>query len=171
MLLIRRQDAANSSVRAGSAVLALIGRRPITQLTIHAGDHAKEVRKLLSPITAEGGCEHCWRDNVSMKVDTVFYFNVVNPERVVVQVQKSLPATNMLAQTILRAVLGQHELDEMLAERKNLSEDVQSNLDAQTETRGIRVANVEIRTVELTQNIVRAIAKQAENALCKSVQY
>jgi regulator of protease activity HflC (stomatin/prohibitin superfamily) len=101
-------------------------------------------------------------DNVSMKVDAVLYFNVVNPERAIIQVQHYLPATNMLAQTTLRAVLGQHELDEMLSERKKLSTDVQSILDAQTETWGIKVSNVEIRTVELTDNMVRAIAKQAE---------
>jgi len=102
------------------------------------------------------------RDNVSMKVDAVLYFNVVNPERAIIQVQNYLPATNMLAQTTLRAVLGQHELDEMLSERKKLSTDVQSILDSQTETWGIKVTNVEIRTVELTENMVRAIAKQAE---------
>lgn len=102
------------------------------------------------------------RDNVSMKVDAVLYFNVVNPEHAIIQVQRYLPATVMLAQTTLRAVLGQHELDEMLSERKKLSTDVQSILDAQTETWGIKVSNVEIRTVELTDNMVRAIAKQAE---------
>jgi regulator of protease activity HflC (stomatin/prohibitin superfamily) len=102
------------------------------------------------------------RDNVSMKVDAVLYFNVVNPERAVIKVQNFVPATNMLAQTTLRAVLGQHELDEMLSERKKLSADVQSILDAQTEAWGIKVSNVEIRTVELTENMVRAIAKQAE---------
>ena len=102
------------------------------------------------------------RDNVSMKVDAVLYFNVVDPARAIIHVQRYLPATNMLAQTTLRAVLGQHELDEMLAERKKLSADVQSILDAQTETWGIKVSNVEIRTVELTDNMVRAIAKQAE---------
>ena len=102
------------------------------------------------------------RDNVSMKVDAVLYFNVVNPERAIINVQNFMPATNMLAQTTLRAVLGQHELDEMLSERKKLSADVQSILDAQTETWGIKVNNVEIRTVELTDNMVRAIAKQAE---------
>ena len=101
-------------------------------------------------------------DNVSMKVDAVLYFNVTDPERAIIRVQNFLPATNMLAQTTLRAVLGQHELDEMLSERKKLSEDVQSILDAQTETGGIKVSNVEIRTVELTENMVRAIAKQAE---------
>jgi len=102
------------------------------------------------------------RDNVSMKVDAVLYFNVADPERAVIRVQDYLPATNMLAQTTLRAVLGQHELDEMLSERKKLSADVQAILDTQTETWGIKVSNVEIRTVELTDNMVRAIAKQAE---------
>jgi regulator of protease activity HflC (stomatin/prohibitin superfamily) len=102
------------------------------------------------------------RDNVSMKVDAVLYFRVVDPEKAIIQVQDYLPATNMLAQTTMRAVLGQHELDEMLAERKKLSVDVQAILDSQTETWGIKVSNVEIRTVELTENMVRAIAKQAE---------
>jgi regulator of protease activity HflC (stomatin/prohibitin superfamily) len=102
------------------------------------------------------------RDNVSMKVDAVLYFKVSDPERAIIQVQDYLPATNMLAQTTLRAVLGQHELDEMLSERKKLSTDVQSILDSQTEIWGIKVSNVEIRTVELTENMVRAIAKQAE---------
>jgi regulator of protease activity HflC (stomatin/prohibitin superfamily) len=101
-------------------------------------------------------------DNVSMKVDAVLYFKVVDPERAIIQVQNYLPATNMLAQTTLRAVLGQHELDEMLSERKKLSTDLQEILDTQTETWGIKVSNVEIRTVELTENMVRAIAKQAE---------
>ena len=102
------------------------------------------------------------RDNVSMKVDAVLYFSVVNSERAIIKVQSYLPATDMLAQTTLRSVLGQHDLDEMLSERKKLSTDVQSILDAQTETWGIKVSNVEIRTVELTENMVRAIAKQAE---------
>jgi len=102
------------------------------------------------------------RDNVSIKVDAVLYFAVSNPERAIIQVQDYLPATNMLAQTTLRAVLGQHELDEMLSERKKLSTDVQDILDTQTEAWGIKVSNVEIRTIELGENMVRAIAKQAE---------
>jgi len=101
-------------------------------------------------------------DNVSMKVDAVLYFKVVNPERAIIQVQNFLPATQMLAQTTMRAVLGQHDLDEMLSERVKLNADVQGILDGQTETWGIKVTNVEIRTVELTENMVRAIAKQAE---------
>jgi regulator of protease activity HflC (stomatin/prohibitin superfamily) len=102
------------------------------------------------------------RDNVSMKVDAVLYFKVVDAERAIIQVQSFLPATQMLAQTTLRAVLGQHELDEMLSERVKLNVDVQTILDSQTEAWGIKVTNVEIRTVELTDNMVRAIAKQAE---------
>jgi regulator of protease activity HflC (stomatin/prohibitin superfamily) len=102
------------------------------------------------------------RDNVSMKVDAVLYFNVVDPEHAIIKVQDFKPATNMLAQTTLRAVLGQHDLDEMLSERKKLSVDVQSILDSATEAWGVKVSNVEIRTVELTDNMVRAIAKQAE---------
>ena len=101
-------------------------------------------------------------DNVSMKVDAVLYFKVVDPQRAIIQVQQFLPATKMLAQTTLRAVLGQHELDEMLAERVKLNVDVQTILDSQTEAWCIKVTNVEIRTVELTENMVRAIAKQAE---------
>jgi regulator of protease activity HflC (stomatin/prohibitin superfamily) len=97
-----------------------------------------------------------------MKVDAVLYFRVVDPEKAVIQVEHFLPATNMLAQTTLRAVLGQHELDEMLSERQKLNTDVQAIVDAQTEAWGIKVSNVEIRTVELTENMVRAIAKQAE---------
>jgi len=102
------------------------------------------------------------KDNVSMKVDAVLYFNVSDAEHAIIKVQDFMPATVMLAQTTLRAVLGQHQLDEMLSERTKLNEDVQSILDAQTETWGIKVSNVEIRTVELTENMIKAIAKQAE---------
>jgi regulator of protease activity HflC (stomatin/prohibitin superfamily) len=102
------------------------------------------------------------RDNVSMKVDAVLYFNVINPEHAIIKVQQYMPATVMLAQTTLRAVLGQHPLDEMLSERKKLSQDLQGILEGQTEVWGIKISNVEIRTVELTENMIRAIAKQAE---------
>lgn len=102
------------------------------------------------------------RDNVSMKVDAVLYFRVVDPEKAVIQIEQYLPATNMLAQTTLRSVLGEHELDEMLSERNKLNADIQTIVDAQTEAWGIKVSNVEIRTVELTENMIRAIAKQAE---------
>ncbi len=102
------------------------------------------------------------KDNVSMKVDAVLYFRVVDAEKAIIQVEQYLPATNMLAQTTLRSVLGEHELDEMLSERIKLNEDVQAIVDAQTEAWGIKVSNVSIRTVELTENMIRAIAKQAE---------
>jgi regulator of protease activity HflC (stomatin/prohibitin superfamily) len=102
------------------------------------------------------------KDNVSMKVDAVLYFNVANAERAIIAVQEFRAATVMLAQTTLRSVLGQHALDEMLSERTKLNADVQEILDSQTEAWGIKVSNVEIRTVELTENMVRAIAKQAE---------
>ena len=109
------------------------------------------------------------RDNVSMKVDAVLYFKVSDPERAIIQVQDYLPATNMLAQTTLRAVLGQHELDEMLAERKKLSADVQSIIDIQTETWGIKVSNVEIRTVELTENMTRRLSEGKSIAIAAAL--
>jgi len=101
-------------------------------------------------------------DNVSMKVDAILYFNVVDAERAIIKVQDFLPATKMLAQTTLRSVLGQHALDDMLSERKKLSSDVQAIVDVQTELWGIKVTNVELRTMDLTENMIRAIAKQAE---------
>ncbi len=97
-----------------------------------------------------------------MKVDAILYFRVVDAEKAIVQVENYIGATNMLAQTTLRSVLGQHELDEMLAKRTDLNADVQSTLDVQTESWGIKVISVEIREVQLTENMVRSIAKQAE---------
>ncbi|NMG36108.1 slipin family protein [Azoarcus sp. TTM-91] len=102
------------------------------------------------------------RDNVSVKVNAVVYFRVVDPQRAIIQVENYLVATSQLAQTTLRAVLGKHELDEMLAEREKLNLDVQQILDAQTDSWGIKVANVEIKHVDLNENMVRAIARQAE---------
>jgi regulator of protease activity HflC (stomatin/prohibitin superfamily) len=102
------------------------------------------------------------RDNVSVKVDAVLYFHVVDPEKAVIQVEEFIAATNMLAQTTLRSVLGQHELDEMLSERAKLNTDVQDILDSRTKDWGIDVSAVEIRDVQLTDNMVKAIAKQAE---------
>jgi regulator of protease activity HflC (stomatin/prohibitin superfamily) len=102
------------------------------------------------------------RDNVSLKVDAVLYFRVVDPEKAIIKVEDFLSATNMLAQTTLRSVLGEHELDEMLAKRESLNADVQRTLDEQTESWGIKVINVEIREVTLTENMIRSIAKQAE---------
>ncbi len=102
------------------------------------------------------------RDNVSVKVNAVVYFRVVDPERAIIQVEDYLAATSQLAQTTLRAVLGKHELDEMLAERERLNQDIQQVLDAQTDTWGIKVSNVEIKHVDINESMVRAIAKQAE---------
>jgi len=102
------------------------------------------------------------RDNVSVKVNAVVYFRVVDPERAIIQVENYLSATSQLAQTTLRAVLGKHELDEMLAEREKLNLDIQQVLDAQTDAWGIKVSNVEIKHVDINESMVRAIARQAE---------
>jgi len=102
------------------------------------------------------------RDNVSVKVNAVVYFRVIDPEKAIIQVEDYHSATSQLAQTTLRAVLGKHELDEMLAERERLNTDIQQVLDAQTDAWGIKVANVEIKHVDLDESMVRAIAKQAE---------
>lgn len=102
------------------------------------------------------------RDNVSVKVNAVVYFRVIEPERAIIQVEDFFMATSQLAQTTLRSVLGQHELDEMLSERERLNTDIQSSLDQQTDAWGIKVSNVEIKHVDLDESMVRAIAKQAE---------
>ena len=102
------------------------------------------------------------RDNVSVKVNAVVYFRVIDPERAIIQVEDYLAATSQLAQTTLRSVLGQHELDEMLAEREKLNDDVRNILDQQTDAWGIKVANVEIKHVDLDESMIRAIARQAE---------
>jgi regulator of protease activity HflC (stomatin/prohibitin superfamily) len=102
------------------------------------------------------------RDNVSVKVNAVLYFRVVDPERAVIQVENYIEATSQLAQTTLRSVLGQHELDEMLAERDKLNQDIQEILDVQTDAWGIKVANVEIKHVDIDESMIRAIARQAE---------
>jgi len=102
------------------------------------------------------------RDNVSVKVNAVVYFRVVDPQKAIIQVENYLMATGQLAQTTLRAVLGKHELDEMLTERDRLNMDVQKILDAQTDAWGIKVANVEIKHVDIDESMIRAIARQAE---------
>ncbi|MEJ2593344.1 MAG: slipin family protein [Candidatus Thiodiazotropha sp.] len=102
------------------------------------------------------------RDNVSVKVNAVVYFRVIDPERAIIQVENYMGATSQLAQTTLRSVLGQHELDEMLAERERLNNDVRSILDQQTDAWGIKVSNVEIKHVDLDESMIRAIARQAE---------
>ncbi|OYY81030.1 MAG: hypothetical protein B7Y33_02520 [Hydrogenophilales bacterium 16-62-9] len=102
------------------------------------------------------------RDNVSVKVNAVVYFRVIDPGKSILQVEDYLNATSQLAQTTLRAVLGKHELDDMLAERERLNKDIQQLLDAQTDAWGIKVSNVEIKHVDIDETMVRAIAKQAE---------
>jgi regulator of protease activity HflC (stomatin/prohibitin superfamily) len=102
------------------------------------------------------------RDNVSVKVNAVVYFRVVEPRNAIIQVANFLEATSQLAQTTLRAVLGKHELDELLSEREKLNLDIQNVLDSQTDAWGIKVSNVEIKHVDLNESMVRAIARQAE---------
>ena len=102
------------------------------------------------------------RDNVSVKVNAVLYFRVVDPERAIINVENFMEATGQLAQTTLRSVLGQHELDELLAERDQLNHDVREILDLQTDQWGIKVSNVEIKHVDIDESMIRAIAKQAE---------
>jgi regulator of protease activity HflC (stomatin/prohibitin superfamily) len=102
------------------------------------------------------------RDNVSVKVNAVLYFRVIDPQKAIIQVENFLEATNQLAQTTLRAVLGKHELDEMLAERDKLNLDIQKILDSQTDVWGIKVSTVEIKHVDIDPSMVRAIAQQAE---------
>jgi regulator of protease activity HflC (stomatin/prohibitin superfamily) len=102
------------------------------------------------------------RDNVSVKVNAVLYFRVVDPQKAIIQVANFFEATSQLAQTTLRSVLGKHELDDMLAERERLNIDIQQVLDAQTDAWGIKVSNVEIKHVDLDESMIRAIARQAE---------
>ena len=102
------------------------------------------------------------RDNVSVKVNAVVYFRVIEPDKAIIQVEKYLEAVSQLSQTTLRSVLGQHELDEMLAERDTLNKDIQAVLDRQTDAWGIKVSNVEIKHVDLDESMIRAIAAQAE---------
>jgi regulator of protease activity HflC (stomatin/prohibitin superfamily) len=102
------------------------------------------------------------KDNVSVKVNAVVYFRIVDPEKAVIQVENVFEATSQLAQTTLRSVLGQHELDEMLSERDKLNSDVQLILDKHSDAWGIKVSNVEIKHVDLDESMIRAIARQAE---------
>lgn len=101
-------------------------------------------------------------DNVSVHVNAVVYFRVLDPEKAIIQVEDFYTATSQLAQTTLRSVLGGHELDEMLAERERLNADIQEILDKQTDAWGIKISNVEIKHIDLDESMVRAIAKQAE---------
>ena len=102
------------------------------------------------------------QDNVSVKVNAVVYFRIVDPERAIIQVENVFEATSQLAQTTLRSVLGKHELDEMLSERDKLNTDIQKILDEHTDNWGIKVTNVEIKHIDLNENMIRAIAQQAE---------
>ena len=102
------------------------------------------------------------KDNVTVRVNAVLYFRVVDPKRAIIEVEKYLEATNQLAQTTLRSVLGQHELDEMLSARDKLNENVQEILDKRADAWGIKVINVEIKHIDLNDSMIRAIAKQAE---------
>ena len=102
------------------------------------------------------------RDNVSVKVNAVVYFRVIDPQKAIIQVVDFLGATSQLAQTTLRAVLGKHSLDELLADREKLNLDIQKTLDTQTDAWGIKVTTVEIKQVDLNESMVRAIARQAE---------
>ena len=102
------------------------------------------------------------RDNVSVKVNAVLYFRIIDPQKAIIQVENFDAATSQLAQTTLRSVLGQHELDDMLAARDKLNADIQRILDEQTDAWGIKVANVEIKHVDIDESMIRAIARQAE---------
>ena len=102
------------------------------------------------------------RDNVSVHVNAVVYFRVIDAQKAIIEVEDFMDATSQLAQTTLRSVLGQHELDEMLAERERLNSDIQHILDSQTDAWGIKVSNVELKHVDLDESMIRAIAKQAE---------
>ncbi len=102
------------------------------------------------------------KDNVSVKVNAVVYFRVLGPDKAIIQVENYYEATSQLAQTTLRSVLGQRELDEILSERKKINQDIQQILDAQTDCWGIKVSNVEIKHVDINETMIRAIAKQAE---------
>ncbi|MBG7602422.1 MAG: slipin family protein, partial [Gammaproteobacteria bacterium] len=115
-----------------------------------------DLRTIVMDVPTQDVISH---DNVSVKVNAVVYFRVIDPEKAIIQVENYYMATSELAQTTLRSVLGQHELDEMLAERERLNADVRSILDRQTDAWGIKVSNVEIKHVDLNESMVRAIAK------------
>ena len=118
-----------------------------------------DLRTLVLDVPSQDVISH---DNVSVRVNAVIYFRVVDPERATIQVENFMQATSELAQTTLRSVLGKHELDEMLAERDKLNNDIQEILDSQTDAWGIKVANVEIKHVDINESMIRAIARQAE---------
>ncbi|MCF8708584.1 slipin family protein [Rhizorhapis sp. SPR117] len=118
-----------------------------------------DLRTLVLDVPTQDVISH---DNVSVQVNAVIYFRVMDPEKAIIQVEDFMQATSQLAQTTLRSVLGKHELDEMLAERDKLNRDIQEILDVQTDSWGIKVANVEIKHVDINETMIRAIARQAE---------
>ena len=118
-----------------------------------------DLRTIVMDVPTQDVISH---DNVSVKVNAVIYYRVVDPERAIINVEHFMEATSQLAQTTLRSVLGKHELDEMLSERDKLNEDIQKILDRQTDGWGVKVINVEIKHVDLDESMIRAIAKQAE---------
>lgn len=118
-----------------------------------------DLRTIVLDVPSQDVISH---DNVSVKVNAVIYFRVVDPDKAIIQVENFLAATSQLAQTTLRSVLGKHDLDEMLAERDKLNADIQEILDRQTDAWGIKVANVEIKHVDIDESMIRAIAQQAE---------
>ena len=118
-----------------------------------------DLRTLVLDVPSQDVISH---DNVSVRVNAVIYFRVIDPEKATIQVENFMQATSELAQTTLRSVLGKHELDEMLSERDKLNNDIQEILDSQTDAWGIKVANVEIKHVDINESMIRAIARQAE---------
>ena len=118
-----------------------------------------DLRTLVLDVPSQDLITH---DNVTVKVNAVLYFRVVDPQNAIINVENYMEATGQLAQTTLRSVLGQHELDELLAERDKLNNDIQDILDKQTDAWGIKVSNVEIKHVDLDESMIRAIARQAE---------
>jgi len=118
-----------------------------------------DLRTIVMDVPTQDVISH---DNVSVKVNAVVYFRVIDPNKAIIQVEKFLDATSQLAQTTLRSVLGQHDLDEMLAERDKLNQHIQQILDQHTDAWGIKVSNVEIKHVDIDESMIRAIAKQAE---------
>jgi regulator of protease activity HflC (stomatin/prohibitin superfamily) len=118
-----------------------------------------DLRTLVLDVPSQDVISH---DNVSVRVNAVIYFRVIDPEKATIQVENYMQATSELAQTTLRSVLGKHELDEMLSERDKLNNDIQEILDKQTDAWGIKVANVEIKHVDINESMIRAIARQAE---------
>jgi regulator of protease activity HflC (stomatin/prohibitin superfamily) len=139
-----------SGVKGPGIILVI----PIVQQTVRV-----DLRTIVHDVPSQDVIS---RDNVSVKVNAVIYFRVVDPDKAVIQVENFFAATSQLAQTTLRSVLGKHELDEMLAERDKLNHDIQEILDAQTDAWGIKVATVEIKHVDIDESMIRAIARQAE---------